>query len=85
MLEEIESDIAIPQRFLSIYKRLLRSARNGKLLFLLRFHFFLMYFDALRRNLGRHDIVMIEVHREVAASAGDRAELGSVAGHFCPG
>ena len=41
------------------------------LFFLLAFHFFLMRFDDRTRDMRRHDIVVIELHGEIAASTRD--------------
>ena len=56
--------------------------QKTELLFLLTFHFLLMRFDDRARNICRYDIVVIQLHGEVAASARDGAKLRGVASHF---
>src|SRR5665811_1065299 len=46
---------------------------------------FLAGVDDLLGNVGRDDLIVIELHGEVAAAAGDGAKLGGVAQHFSVG
>src|SRR5512145_3362761 len=55
------------------------------LFFFLRFHLFLMGFDDRRCHMCWDDVVVVQFHREVAASARDGADLGGVASQLCHG